>query len=379
MQALGIICIALSCGIVVLSQSLTRVTNDFIYIDKGEYLINPDYLRVIRRVNMNSTRRLLSRLNNIETKYRQHCNIHDPENFVRRSQNWILMDKQFKSSNQAGDYCWDQFFGTSPEVRNNYDLDRLKDLLSHDHYRAYANVRYNNKSKSFTYISDNQPIKDNSIVDISKMTPTNDTITPIVLITYYYYTEKYKPQLLMKNTMQRGRDSTICVIPSDKIKSSLMRLCKSNNIQAKEAISTCRKIINKILQDLQQPVGKKRGPRALLNFNICLFSCDQGEPNHDIPDIDIDSINENFKTITKLLNLVKNSVDSIKRLISDVYSKLDMLNYHNKVMSAIEYITFHARSQYATIVQLHQMNQVGNPTYEIIKPEEITALSDTLN
>ena len=67
------------------SQQTIDVSSDFIYENKGEYLVNPNYVRVIRRVNLNSTKNLLNRLNDIEHQYNRQCRNRNSEKPIKSS------------------------------------------------------------------------------------------------------------------------------------------------------------------------------------------------------------------------------------------------------------------------------------------------------
>ena len=255
----------------------------------------------------------------------------------------------------------------------------LQALLSRNHYRVYANVKFNANTQKFTYISDNENIKDNDIVDISKMRVTNSTTKPIIKISYFYYTKKYRPQLVMKHKTTGGRDSTICVLPNNKTTTAFIKLCDIHHQKVKKAISTSRDIIKKILPTPHPPLKENRFIRALININFCLIYCSQTDTSATLEDIDIDSVNDNFRTITKQLNTVRENILQLKKLFSDLHSHIEFLNYHHNIMETIQLIKFHASSQYATLTRIYEMNQKGVPTYNIIKPEEIVEISKKLN
>ena len=188
------------------------------------------------------------------------------------------------------------------------------------------------------------------------------------------------------HTTETNYINTICVLKENQNISTFKTLCNKNKNKAEKTIAititTMRKIIPtyQIIND-QRPSNKKyRDPRSLININLCIFSaCNQENEDTPLPEIDIDGINENFNKITKQLDSVSHNIMYIQEKLNDIYIKLDINEFHNRMTSTINQIATHATTQYATLIQLYQMNRTGQATDMIIKPNDIANISQTLN
>ena len=114
MKAVNLILGTLICYNIGTIAAHVSTSENFIFENLGKYQVNPSYIKISRRVNLNSTRKLLEKLNNVEQKYKNYCNKKEPIDYVRKTKNWVLLDKQFNSSKEAASYCWENYFAKLP-------------------------------------------------------------------------------------------------------------------------------------------------------------------------------------------------------------------------------------------------------------------------
>ena len=80
-------------------------TDDFILFEKGEYLINPSYINILRRINIESTQKIINSLEEVVTQYDSFCNNFRENIIMFKYENWISLKHKTKNRKNAQSQC----------------------------------------------------------------------------------------------------------------------------------------------------------------------------------------------------------------------------------------------------------------------------------
>ena len=127
------------------------------------YLVNPSFIKVRKRINLQSINHILSTLQNISTTYSSFCERYKPKFVAKTVGNWVIINKSFQNRYKAQFFCKKTYFSNLIEIRNLKDLYQAYQVLQHNDQQAIANVVYDPKRKIFTYASDNENINSTKI------------------------------------------------------------------------------------------------------------------------------------------------------------------------------------------------------------------------
>ena len=85
------------------TETNVEIGKNFIFQNKGEYLINPMKLKIIKIVNMNATKHIITSLEQVSTAYKKYCNQYEKNSTVKYNSNWILVSNS-RSRNKEAEY-----------------------------------------------------------------------------------------------------------------------------------------------------------------------------------------------------------------------------------------------------------------------------------
>lgn len=138
-------------------------TKDFIYEDKGPYLINPQEAKIIKRINLNTTRTIINSLKHLNTTYQNYCKRYTSNTFAKSINNWALINKEFNHASDASHFCEKTFYGKLMEIRSNEDLLKAFNLMNTRDFMVHANVEYDENIQGLRFLSDKSPIKNHNL------------------------------------------------------------------------------------------------------------------------------------------------------------------------------------------------------------------------
>ena len=102
-------------------------TDDFILFEKGEYLINPSYINILRRINIESTQKIMNSLEAVITQYDNFCDNFRQNIIQFKYENWISLKHKANNRKYAESQCKQLFNASLLEIRK--PEDRMKALI----------------------------------------------------------------------------------------------------------------------------------------------------------------------------------------------------------------------------------------------------------
>ena len=133
-------------------------SDDFIYIDKGTFSINPGFIKVIKQINLNATRHIINSLNHLSDTYGKYCKKYDSSTVSKKIGNWALINKPFRDVDEAKHFCDKSYHGKLLEIRSRQDLMKAYEMMNKGHEITFANIEYNERRKILVLKSDKTKI-----------------------------------------------------------------------------------------------------------------------------------------------------------------------------------------------------------------------------
>ena len=140
------------------TETNVEIGKNFIFQNMGEYLLNPKKLKIIKIVNMNATKHIITSLEQVSTAYKKYCDQYGKKSTVKLNSNWILVSNSRSRNKEAEYLCKTKYSAKLPEIRNKKDLEKAFEIMDKEHNTIFANIKLNVDSGEFIYISDATPI-----------------------------------------------------------------------------------------------------------------------------------------------------------------------------------------------------------------------------
>ena len=274
------------------TETNVEIGKNFIFQNMGEYLLNPKKLKIIKIVNMNATKHIITSLEQVSTAYKKYCDQYGKKSTVKYNSNWILVSNSRSRNKEAEYLCKTKYSAKLPEIRNKKNLEKAFKIMDKEHNTIFANIKLNVDSGEFIFISDETPIN-----NYKTLTDNNLNITTASSKDRIVYTLKDSRIMIeSKHYLDIRRIHTVCETwrntNAENIVSSFKDICSRNNHKwqplIKQAIST--------LNDIQPSEIRygERTPRALSDIPICVLAiCNYGNADVIIKET-IDDINDKF-------------------------------------------------------------------------------------
>ena len=122
-------------------------TNNFLFINEGEYLINPEYINVVRRINLNSTKEIQKLIQNVLDDYIAFCNtipkLRKPETIIKNKVlDWVLLKQTTNDKIEAQNKCRAIYDSDLIEIREFEDMTTIYILFNKQPGIMHANLEY---------------------------------------------------------------------------------------------------------------------------------------------------------------------------------------------------------------------------------------------
>ena len=96
----------------------TIVARNYIYqYSNVSYLINPTFIRVKKRINLNNIKHILSMMSTTEKTYATYCDRYKQEFIAKTVGNWVVVSKLFQNRYKAHWFCKKTYISSLIEIR----------------------------------------------------------------------------------------------------------------------------------------------------------------------------------------------------------------------------------------------------------------------
>ena len=138
-------------------------TNHFIFIYDGTVLVNPEYVLVAKKINLDDLERLLRELTILNEKYSKYCETLVPPLEQNSRNKWIIKYQDTNYRRDARKLC-NRVYGNFPEVRSKQDLLQAIMSINETEKRFYSGTYFDKDTNSFLFDSDSTKVSENSLI-----------------------------------------------------------------------------------------------------------------------------------------------------------------------------------------------------------------------
>ena len=359
------------------TETTVQIGKNFIFQNMGEYLINPKKLKIVKFVNMNATKHIITSLNQVGTAYNKYCNQYGKNATIKYNNNWILVSNSRSTNKEAEYLCKTKYSAKLPEIKDKKDLEKAFKIMDKNHDTIFANIRVDEDNGEFTYTSDNIPINNFRTLTDNNMNITNSSSRDRIV-----YTLKDNRIIIeSRHYLDFRKIHTVCETwkntNAENIVSSFKDICSRNNHKwqplIKQAIST--------LDDIQPTKTKEeeRTPRALSDIGVCILAiCNYGNADVIIKET-IDDINDKFFKISKEINTVYEDITQIKASLDHISNYYELHDFENEVNRKVNLLIFMANKYYQTINQVFNCVDLGIVNHQILNASQLQDIEKKSN
>ena len=297
-------------------KTIITQTEDFLFAEKGKFLINLNYINVLRKINLNSTRNIIYSLKTLKKEYNKFCSDYMRNIVCDSYANLILLNQKCSNPLDAKQNCHLSFNADLFEIRTLDDLKKLKKLKLSEPSRIHTNLRFDQVRNSVVFKSDGAYFQyfdiSNNLNIIKNYTSDYHPNSNNYYIYYLYKDEATTIEITNFETEALA----ICERQLTIDQELEPNTCQMQVNELNPLIDNASEMLSSILPHPKQPSNMSRELRGA--FEICIFCIEQ----HDYEsEKQIDQLNLNFDMISIQFNSIFKEVTSIKKFHSDLLGK----------------------------------------------------------